>query len=94
MNNGGVGSGRLRNYNALELEDAGYLAPEHLFSHTGEAGLLDCRKQRGSGADAVLDRNSLRTWFEMKSFSGDAPAQVTLTNAEFERARRPGMISV
>ena len=52
-----------------------------------EDGLIpldDYQSERGVGADGAID---WKTFIEMKSFSREAPGEVTFTESEFRRAR-------
>ena len=72
----------VRAYSDLDKETIGMeLVKRVLGSDLG--GIEDIRTQRGVGADAVDD---LRRFYELKVSAGVEPDQVTLTNAEVQRA--------
>ncbi len=72
----------VREYSDLDKEAVGMeLVKKVLGSDLG--GIEDIRSQRGVGADAV---DELRRFYELKVSAGAEPDQVTLTNAEVQRA--------
>ena len=72
----------VRAYSDLDRETVGMeLLKRVLGSDLG--GIDDIRSQRGVGADAV---DELRRFYELKVSAGPEPDQITLTNAEVQRA--------
>ncbi|WP_157785383.1 sacsin N-terminal ATP-binding-like domain-containing protein [Sinorhizobium fredii] len=62
-------------YVRMALEDA---------QKEGQITLADLQSERGIGADGIID---WETFVEMKCFAREMPAEVTLTEAEFLRAK-------
>ena len=72
----------LAGYSDLDKENVGFeLMTMVLGSDLSE--IVDLRTQRGVGADAM---DKLKGFYELKVYAGSEPDQVTLTNAEVERA--------
>ena len=73
----------LRGYSDLERETVGFeLARKVLSSDHKE--IVDIRAQRGVGADAM---DELERFYELKVSAGGEPNEVTLTSAEWQRAK-------
>ena len=73
----------LRGYSDLERETVGFkLARKVLSSDHKE--IVDLRAQRGVGADAM---DELKRFYEFKVSAGGEPNEVTLTIAEWQRAK-------
>ena len=73
----------LRGYSDLERETVGFeLARKVLSSDHKE--IVDLRAQRGVGADAM---DELERFYELKVSAGGEPNEVTLTSAEWQRAK-------
>ena len=73
----------LRGYSDLERETVGFeLARKVLSSDHKE--IVDLRAQRGVGADAM---DELERLYELKVSAGGEPNEITLTSAEWQRAK-------
>ena len=73
----------LRGYSDQEREDVGFELARRVLSSDHEK-IVDLRAQRGVGADAT---DELKRFYELKVSAGREPNDVTLTNAEWQRAR-------
>ena len=72
----------LAGYSGLDREDVGLGFVKKVLGSDGK-DIVDLRAQRGVGADAVDD---MKNFYELKVSAGTEPDQVTLTNAEVQRA--------
>ena len=75
-------SSPLPGYSGLDKEDVGLRFVKKVLSSDGK-DIVDLRAQRGVGADAIDD---MENFYELKVSAGTEPDQVTLTNAEVQRA--------
>ena len=82
----GGGSSRtpLRGYSDQDRETVGLELARKVLS-SDRSDIVDLRAQRGVGADAM---DELGRFFELKVFAGAEPNEVSLTSAEWERAKR------
>ena len=73
----------LRGYSDQERETVGFELARRVLSSDRE-DIIDLRTQRGVGADAM---DELKRFYELKVSAGSEPNEVTLTSAEWQRAR-------
>ena len=73
----------LRGYTDRERETVGFELARKVLSSYHE-DIVDLRTQRGVGADAM---DELERFYELKVSAGGEPNEVTLTNAEWQRAQ-------
>ena len=73
----------LRGYSDLEREAVGFELARRVL-RSGHKDIVDLRAQRGVGADAM---DELERFFELKVSAGSEPNEVTLTSAEWQRAK-------
>ena len=73
----------LRGYSDLERETVGLELVRKVLSSDHE-DIVDLRTQRGVGADAM---DELEQFYELKVSAGGEPDEVTLSNAEWQRAK-------
>ena len=81
----------LRGYTDQEREDVGFELARRVLS-SDHKDIVDLRAQRGVGADAM---DELERFYELKVSAGAEPSEITLTSAEWQRARTsPGFFLV
>ena len=73
----------LRGYSDQEREDVGFELARRVLS-SDDKDIVDLRAQRGVGADAM---DELKRFYELKVNAGGEPNEVTLTSAEWQRAK-------
>ena len=73
----------LRGYSDLERETVGFELAKKVLSSDHEK-IIDLRAKRGVGADAM---DELKRFYELKVSAGGEPNEITLTNAEWQRAQ-------
>lgn len=73
----------LRGYSDQDRENVGFRLAEKVLSSDDEE-IVDLRAERGVGADAM---DELGQFFELKVSAGGEPNEVTLTSAEWQRAK-------
>lgn len=73
----------LRGYSDLERETIGFELASKVLS-SDDARIVDLRTERGVGADAM---DELKRFYELKVSAGGEPNEITLTNAEWQRAQ-------
>ena len=73
----------LRGYSDQERETVGFELARRVLSSDHE-NIVDLRAQRGVGADAM---DEFERFYELKVSAGGEPNEVTLTSAEWQRAR-------
>ena len=81
----------LRGYSDQEREDVGFELARRVLS-SDHKDIVDLRAERGVGADAM---DELERFYELKVSAGGEPSEITLTSAEWQRARSsPGFFLV
>jgi len=70
-------------YNSAQLQERAWAYVQAAFDRE-DFPLEDLQAHRGVGADGAINWS---TFVEMKSFAREAPSEITLTEAEFRRAR-------
>ncbi|WP_280328424.1 DUF3883 domain-containing protein [Pseudomonas sp. BN102] len=70
-------------YNSAQLQERAWAYVQAAFDRE-DFPLEDLQAHRGVGADGAVNWS---TFVEMKSFAREAPSEITLTEAEFRRAR-------
>ncbi len=73
----------LRGYSDQEREDVGFELARRVLSSDDKA-IVDLRRERGVGADAM---DELERFYELKVSAGAEPNEISLTSAEWQRAR-------
>ena len=73
----------LRGYSDKEREDVGFELARRVLSSDDKA-IVDLRRKRGVGADAI---DELERFYELKVSAGAEPNEISLTSAEWQRAR-------
>ena len=74
---------QLRGYSDQERETVGFELARRVLSSDHDS-IVDLRAQRGVGADAM---DELERFYELKVSAGGEPNEVTLTSAEWQRAK-------
>jgi hypothetical protein len=72
---------------SADLEQRALICLQHVLSQIEKGKIEDTSHLRRIGADAILNQDKRKEFFEIKSFSGPAPGQVSLTRNEAQRAK-------